>query len=849
MQPLGKTGLDRLEAEVKRLDPQGRFVTLNVRTREVSYSDEIRQHEAIVWTEGEEEAVRAYLVCWLCTVGGYLPANLELEKRYSIGRPKVGAQLDILVNRPDGTPFALVEAKSPDAWGVEADKYIEGQLFNIAPHEPGVSVLSFATVELASSITPKATTIAYEGQKFAEWQDKRSSSDHLPANYGEPIHEHYTAQGPRDLQQSASQAELDRLRKRLHDVLWRGSTPDNQIYEYVVKLFLTKIFDEKDTAVGQRYQFQRFYTGSSPETSAELFERISTRYQQAFNRYLNASGREAPEPLNTSVFSAEQTAFVVELLQGLSLTSTDERGGDLLGGFFEGITRDGFKQSKGLFFTHLNLAVFMLLVLDVPALALEKIASSALYSERLPYIIDPACGSGTFLLAAMHLITAAVHDNRGRIARTSDISEFLDQKFPEGHPNAWAADFIFGIDQSELLAMSTKVNMVLHRDGNTHVYKADGLAPLSRYTDQRLKPQAHTRSAIYSKPVAESFDIVISNPPFSITVDPATLDIADSTFELARGTNSENLFLERWYQLLKPGGRLAAVLPESFFATRENLAARLFLLDHFRIVAIVSMPRQAFEPWTPTRTSLLFAEKRRPDEETAWGAAKVPAEKEVSSADAALRKALSGLRSITRNVSSEAFGDRLSAVDESWNVVSLASLDHLVSQLDERISELNVSDPDSSVKDQLKSLRRTRTQIQKLSDRRDIHIAEAASAAEVLAIDLPVLNTDLALEDLDDALGRWETEARGVDVSVRALRRIVGSFEYDFPVLNVEDIGYKRTKRTEYSRRNSLFTIRSFVDGSIVSNLNLVEGRWSVAKDEQNADTALAQLRAVIKWR
>lgn len=225
-------------------------MTLNVRTREVGYSDEIRQHEAITWTDGEEEAVRAYLVCWLCTVGGYLPVNLELEKRYSIGRPKVGAQLDILINRPDGTPYALIEAKSPDAWEVEAEKYIEGQLFNIAPHEPGVASLSFATVEVNGDVAPKATTIAYEGQKFAQWRTKRPSSEQLPANYGEPVHEHYTSQGPRDLKRSASQAELDRLRKRLHDVLWRGSTPDNQIYEYVVKLFLTKISTRRTPPLG-----------------------------------------------------------------------------------------------------------------------------------------------------------------------------------------------------------------------------------------------------------------------------------------------------------------------------------------------------------------------------------------------------------------------------------------------------------------------------------------------------------------------------------------------------------------------------------------------------------------------
>jgi type I restriction enzyme M protein len=110
----------------------------------------------------------------------------------------------------------------------------------------------------------------------------------------------------------------------------------------------------------------------------------------------------------------------------------------------------------------------------------------------------------------------------------------------------------------------------------------------------------------------------VSNPPFSITLAPETTQSLSDSFVLAGDRNSENLFLERWYQLLKPGGRLAVVLPESTFATKENFKARQFLLDHFSIRAIVSLPRHAFEPWTPTRTCLLFAIKKTRSQEAAW---------------------------------------------------------------------------------------------------------------------------------------------------------------------------------------------------------------------------------------
>jgi type I restriction enzyme M protein len=300
-----------------------------------------------------------------------------------------------------------------------------------------------------------------------------------------------------DLRGDVPAAQLDRLRRRLHEVLWRGSTPDNDIYEHVVRLFLTKIYDEKTTNVGDKYRFQRLYAGVQPETPDETFTRINALYSVAYARYLNAGGTDEPTRLDERKFSADQTAFVVELLQGISLTST--RSGDLLGAFFEGITRDGFKQSKGLFFTHMNITTFVVKALELDELALAKIQSAAHYDDRFPYIIDPSCGSGTFLLSAMRVITDAVNNRRAAISRNEDVAELIAEKAPLDHANQWAKDFIFGIDDSELLSMATKVNMVLHRDGNTHIYKADGLASLDSFRDQRLKGQEPRDRAVYSK--------------------------------------------------------------------------------------------------------------------------------------------------------------------------------------------------------------------------------------------------------------------------------------------------------------------------------------------------------------
>lgn len=131
--------------------------------------------------------------------------------------------------------------------------------------------------------------------------------------------------------------------------------------------------------------------------------------------------------------------------------------------------------------------------------------------------------------------------------------------------------------------------------------------------------------------VNEQFDVVISNPPFSITVDRDTAKhfpkifiwgekIAESLQKKKKQmeVSTENLFIERWYQLLKPKGRLGVVLPESVFDTTANRYIRLFLYKYFWIKAVVSLPHLAFAPYTMTKTSLLFAQKKTPEEVKKW---------------------------------------------------------------------------------------------------------------------------------------------------------------------------------------------------------------------------------------
>jgi type I restriction enzyme M protein len=791
MSPLSQTALERIQRAIIDLDPSGEFVALDVATRQVHYGADIVQHEVIRDYVGDEEPVRAYFVAWLCTAGGY-PANaVELERRYSFGRGS-HVELDIRIGRDGdpGTAYALVEMKAPSDWLDEQDPRIEGQLFAPAGQEPDCSLLSLATVEVGDGeVAIKTVTIAYEPTlTYARWVGAgRRHVDDFPVGYDIPAQEPYAPGTGRDLRHDVDFAELDRLRRQLHDRLWGGSRDDNQIYGWLVRLFLTKIHDEKVTDEGDAYAFQVLHEGDRRENPETTLARVNERYLEAYRRYV-AGDAARVEPLDESLFSAQEIQWVVERLQAISLTSAGQSTGDVLGAFFEGITREGFKQSKGLFFTHYNLAVFMLEVLDVSRFAESKLMSSAHPNERLPHVIDPSCGSGTFLLAAMRLVTQHIDSRRDVLASNQEVREQLGLRFPKTAPNTWAKDFVYGIEKREDLAMSTKVNMVLHRDGHTHVYHDDGLAPLNhlatRHSEEKFRSHPDPDGA-YSKPVAETFDVIATNPPFSMTLDEEVRSNLESAYELASDRNSENLFLERWYQLLKPGGRLAAVLPESFFSTAENLGARLFLLARFNIRAIVSLPSHAFQPWTPTRTSLLFAQKKTAAEETARSAV---FDRHRDDLAGAVRSAEVACRGVIR--------PRKSGTPE-----------------------------------QLKS-----------------HCESIDRALEVLGASVPTEAPHGSIEWAEGALDL----VRGINIDAASLALSVDELGGpDYIGAIVREIGYRRTKRAENERRNDLFrAVRDDGDGNVqvVRNLNNAPGGWSVEVVE-GGDDALSRLRAEVEWQ
>ena len=614
-----------------------RCVEINLPTMSVQYSKDITTSRAITVLK-DEEIARAWLINRLVDRLGYDAKRIKLENEYVAGRGKKGSaensvRIDVILDNEDQEPFYFVEVKAPDKY--ESDmSLIDRQLFAVASlHESSTGkkpkFLAYYTVEMVGArLQDKVIIIDYQNfPNYERWEKAGmpSVSDSLSDKYARPKKPPYIRKGDKDLVSDFSPSEVKDLATRLHNFLWGGgSTGDTEVFTSLVNIILTKIQDENDTEDGQPYQFQILQHGETAESHESIYARLNEVYRTALKNQLGKLGDlTAQHIVNLEKFPLPKLVYAVGLIEKYSFVDGKNslNGRDLLGDFFEQIQRDGFKQSKGQFFTPVNVVKFILYALELDNLAVQMINEE----QKLPLIIDPSCGSATFLIEAMKMVTTEVKQRqRNKLSTARQVQQTFSRLMPDDQEHQWARDYLYGIEHNFDLATAAKVNMVLHGDGSTNIFHKDGLKPFSAYEQAASIGSPNylgnrAPSSVYKeKDVNGQFHVILSNPPFSVDLDGDTKKTLGKSFLFGDKKNSENLFIERYWQLLRDGGRMAIVLPESIFDTTENKYIRLFLFKFFHVRAVVSLPQIAFAPYTQTKTSILFAQKKSDVEIERW---------------------------------------------------------------------------------------------------------------------------------------------------------------------------------------------------------------------------------------
>lgn len=331
----------------------------------------------------------------------------------------------------------------------------------------------------------------------------------------------------------------------------------------ICKLIYAKLFDEESGGPSHKYKFERASTCSTEESAAEIRQLYLSAVENdraIFSNKIAGYDRSRGVFRDPLMLSSAAIIRAVEILQRYDLTNSPV---DIKGRAFQNVLIPAVRAGMGQYFTPKEVIDFITMIIrpDVREL-----------------VLDPFCGSGHFLTSALDFV-------RGKHRK-------LDKAFHE-----FAFTRLHGIEKSDRMVRIAMTDMRLHGDGHSNIRCVDTLLPFGNYPDL----------------VAESFDVIMTNPPFGVDLQPeATAQLGP--FELAGGRRAavslEILALERCIQLLRPGGRMAIVLPDGILSNRGTSYVRKWLAQRSRIKGVFSLPVEAFTPFGANiKTSILVVRK------------------------------------------------------------------------------------------------------------------------------------------------------------------------------------------------------------------------------------------------
>ncbi len=327
-----------------------------------------------------------------------------------------------------------------------------------------------------------------------------------------------------------------------------GATRDEALLDEVVKCLLCKAFLVNGNTPGEAH--------------------LALAYRDAFDRLRDElHGFDPGEPIR---LDDEAIEFVDSRLAQLDL-STPTR--DPLGDLYETFVGSAMRGQEGQFFTPQNAIELLVSIVD---------------PKPGETVLDPASGAGGFLSsAARHLI--------GNGADRNDVAKWL-----------------YGVEKDAYLASLAQRHVVVAAAAPAHIVCGDSLAWLDQYGKPLTLPEG-------------DYDVILTNPPFGTRIVAASEALRAKfasayrwklsnrgyvpTKELLRSVPPQVLFLERCLQLVRPGGRVGMVVPESLLSNANYGYVRHILLDVASVEAVVGMPESLFKTsgkgGTHTKTCLL----------------------------------------------------------------------------------------------------------------------------------------------------------------------------------------------------------------------------------------------------
>lgn len=593
-----------------------------------------------------EAGVEQFFVLPMLRELGYEDDEIRLKESLAEivvarGRKKENYKPDYVLNCADA-PRWLIDAKAPDEdlddWVYQGRGYALGLNSEIAGANPcryfvltnGIALQVYAWDE-------KEPVLALE---FGDFVDDNPSFLNLKSLLSaRAARRGWIVKTPTKLDtltlKKPNIEEIKRVFNQCHQLIWKTEkmNPQPAFFEFV-KIMFVKLFEDrqlhndpnigpalregkplaKDQVVFSNYWINKLISsGVENPIDSILFEKLARNIREGVSRGKKKPIFEDTERIKLQTGTIKQ---VVAKLEQYDMFGIDE---DLNGRLFETFLSATMRgQALGQYFTPRSITKLM-----------TRLARPSATREYVDTVLDACCGTGGFLIEALTDMRKEITSNSTLTAEETDA--LLDTV---------ANESIFGIDAGRQppIARIARINMYLHGDGGSRIYAADSLDKSaatgvgddeqSRRELEEIQKLVREIAANKRKGTNDGFDIVLTNPPFSMGYSDAIesedeilrqYDIAkigmEGTAKRRPSLTSNIMFIERYADLLKWGGKLITVIDDSVLSSPKYAFARRFIRQHFIVRAVISLPGDAFQRvGARAKTSALFLINRTPGE-------------------------------------------------------------------------------------------------------------------------------------------------------------------------------------------------------------------------------------------
>lgn len=372
----------------------------------------------------------------------------------------------------------------------------------------------------------------------------------------------------------------------LYGNMKKDDTSTRNRAKQIINLLFCKIYDEQYTGKNEEVTFR----AGVYEDKEIVATRIKELFVQVKNRF-----NDVFEDEDSITLDPDSIVFAVGQIQELCITESER---DVIGDAFEVFVSKALKDEDGQFFTPRNVIKMMVEIID---------------PNEKTMIMDPACGTGGFLIESLRHVWNKVEVNANKLG--------WSEKRLEEEKQYVATTYFRGIDKDSFVAKVTKAYMAIIGDGRGGIFCENSLEHPKEWSNK-----------CQDKIDLGKFDVVLTNPPFGSKIPVKeekilkqfsfghkwTFDKKEKKWELQSVLNNKGakggvepqiLFIERCLQLLKIGGKLGIVLPDGIYGNDKLGYIREYLKRNTKILAVIDVPSETFQPNTSTKTTILIAEK------------------------------------------------------------------------------------------------------------------------------------------------------------------------------------------------------------------------------------------------